>query len=344
MNIGIIGCGRVAAFHVFAYSYIKNANIVAISDLNLKTARAFAAKYGIKKVFTDHKDLCETKDLDFVDICTPVSTHVNIACDVAESGHNVLIEKPMALTTAECERMIDAAKRNGVKLSVCHNQKFIPNIMKAKAMVDSGDYDLASFRASIQESAELIGAPKWVLTPAQKGGLWESGCHAAYLQLLFLKDIKEVYAVGSKIKNPVYDDLSVLLRTSDQSHGIIELSWIAKQVEITYELASSDGRKTRILNYNLLEEQAADRPKHVWSGLYVDARRSMKKWVKPAIDGVTKGKIVYCLPHLNLINRYIESLENDSPLPVTPEEGKNAIKLLECIEESLDTHKIVPMK
>jgi predicted dehydrogenase len=343
MNIGIIGCGRVAALHMLAYSFIKDANVTATSDADLERVKTFAQRHGIKRTFTDYKDLLELKDLDFVDICTPPSTHTNIACDAAESAHDFLLEKPMALSTAECEKIIDAAKRAGVKLSVCHNQKFIPLVMQAKSMVDSGSYDLVSFKTSVKESAELIGAPNWALTPREKGALWESGCHPAYLQLHFLKNIKEVCAVGSKVKHPVYDDLAVFLRTPGQSYGIIELSWLAKQKETIYEINGSDGKRAQILNFNFLIEQSGNAPKHAWSGLYLDGKRVLKKWIQPVFDGIREGKLLYCLPHLSLISGFIESLKNDSPLPVTPEEGKMAIRLLECIEESLNKNRIVPM-
>ena len=344
MNIGLIGCGRVAAIHMLAYNYIENANVTAVSDINLESVKTFANRYGIERYFTNHRDLLEIKDLDFVDICTPTSTHANIACDAAEFAHNILLEKPMALSTSECERIILATKRAGVRLCVCHNQLFIPHVMQVKSRVDSGYYDLVSFKTSIKESAELIGASNWTLTPEEKGILWETGCHAAYLQLHFLKNIKEVYAVGSKVRHPVYDELSVLLRTPNRPYGIIEISWLAKQTETIYEVNSSDGKRVQILDFDHLLEKSGNAPKHIWSGLYFDGKNVLKKWIKPVFDGLRKGKLVYCLHHFSLISSYMESLKNDSPPPVTPEEGKKTIKLLECIEESLNKRQIVLMK
>lgn len=341
-NIGLIGCGRVACVHMLAYKYIENANVVAVSDIDLERAKIFANRYGVKKYFKNYVDLLEIKDLDFVDICTPVSTHANITCDAAEFGQDVLVEKPMALSTSECERMILESKRRGVRLCVCHNQLFIPSVMQAKSMVDSGYYDLTSFRISHKESTEV---PSWTLTPEEKGILWETGCHAAYLQLHFLKNIREVYAVGSKVKYPVYDEFTVLLRTSHRPYGIIELSWLAKEPEILFEIDCSDGKRVQIiLRHDYLLEKSKGLPKHVWSGLYSDEKRILKKWMKLVLNSLRKGKLLYCLTHFSLISSYIESLKNDSPPPVEPEEGKRAIKLLECIEESLSRNQVVQIK
>lgn len=84
--------------------------MIAVSDIDPKKARTFAEKYGVSKFFSDYVDLLEISDLDFVDICTPTSTHSLLACETVKFGHNVLVEKPMALTTAECEKMILESK------------------------------------------------------------------------------------------------------------------------------------------------------------------------------------------------------------------------------------------
>jgi len=348
MNIGLIGCGRVASLHMNVYAHIKDANVVAVSDIDLRKARTFADKYGIDKVFTNYTDLLEIKDLGFVDICTPTSTHARVVCDVAKSGHDILVEKPMALSTAECERMILESKKHGVKVCVCHNQLFFPSIRKAKSMVDSGDYDLASFRTCFKGSTELMGCPGWISNPGEGGILWEEGYHTAYLQLHFLQNIKEVYAVGSKVKHPVYDVFNVLLRTSGRSYGIIEASWIAKERELSCEISSSDGKIAQIdlkCDHLLEKTGAVHRHKNLVYRFYTGEKRLLGGWIHKAGTLLkTRFPSMYGLSHFYLIKSYMESLENDSSPPVQPEEGKEVIKLLECIEVSLDKHQAVPIK
>lgn len=74
------------------------------------------------------------------------------------------------------------------------------------------------------------------------------------------------------------------------------------------------------------------------SSFYSDLRRILRRFVK------TKTPLGYFIGHFHLVKSYVESLENGSPPPVKPEEGKKTIKLLECIEQSLNTHKIVTVK
>ena len=346
MKIGLIGCGRVAGIHMHAYTNIDGADVVAVADLDAKRAKVFADTYRISKVYRDYANLLEIKDLDFVDICTPTSTHAIITCDVAKSGHNILLEKPMALNTSDCERMIDESKKNGIKLCVCHNQLFSPSVMQAKSLVDSGSFDLTSFKTTHKESFELLKslglARDWNVAPEQKGILWEVGCHHAYLQLHFLRNISEVYAIGNKVKYPVYDELSVLLRTPDRRHGVMEISWLATEAEMAYEICSSDGRRVQVLlDYEYLLEKSQRPPYSIGGavrGAYVDEKRVFQKWIKFGINYIRKRRMI---AHLNLISNYIESLEKDTPPPVTPEDGRNAIKLLECIAESLNEQRPV---
>jgi len=341
MKVGLVGSGRVAGVHMAVYRKIKDVNVVAVSDVNLEKAKTFADIHGIAKVFSDYKDLLGIKELDYVDICTPTSTHAKIVCDAAESGHNILVEKPMAKNTSECEKMIRESEKHRVKFCVCHNQLFHPAVMKAKSLVDSGSFDLLSFKTLHKESFDLLKAvglaQVWNVTPEEKGILWEVGTHLAYLQLHFLQNVQEVYALGTKTKYPVHTEFTVLLRTSDQRYGIIETSWLSKESETVYEISSSDGRRGQVLfDYDLFIEKSETPPMNVTGAVhnaYVDVKRGLQKWTKFGVNYVRKRKL---LPHFNLINRYMDSLKKDSDVPVRPEDGKKTIKLLEGIEESLN--------
>ena len=343
-NVGLIGCGRVSEIHMRAYKHIREANVVAVSDINFEKAKAFAQSYGIKKSFKDYSDLLEMKNLDYVDICTPTSTHAKIACDAARFGHNILLEKPMARTTAECDKIMHETSKHGVKLSIFHNQLFLPQVMQAKAMIDSGEFPLAYFRVSVRESAELIGAPSWTITPEQGGILWETGYHCAYLQLHFLEDINEVSAVGKKIKHPVHDHFIALLHTPSQAIGVIELSWLAKKHEIIFELINSNGKKMQILNYNYPSEFPEKRPKNTLQGFYWDQKTVIKKWIKAELSALRYRHMLTCIPQYIFINKYINSIKNDSDPPVKPDDGRKTVRLLECIEESLNKNQPIKTK
>ena len=346
LNVGLIGCGRVAHLHMNAYNALKNVNVVAVSDTDINRAKAFAQPYKIGKTFPNYADLFEMKDLDFVDVCTPTSTHESIVCNAAKSGLNVFMEKPMGRNSAECERMIEESRKHGSKLCVSHNQLFFPYIRHLKSIADSDGFDLVSFRTSHKENFEWLKAHNlaqpWNISPEHGGILWEVGTHLAYVQLDFLKDdVKEVYALGAKAKYPVWDDFIVLLRTSSQRWGIMEISWVAKESEIAYEIANSNGRRveTHLFHGYTLEkvERKAANWRDVLHNFVTDEKRLLVKWRKFMVNQVKTPSS----GHFGLISSYVESIEKDAPPPVTGEDGRNAIRLLECIEESLNVQKPV---
>ena len=342
MKIGLIGCGRIAADHMLVYRHLGNAQVVAVSDIAPNKSRSFANKFGIDKVFTNHIDLLETKDLDFVDVCTPTSTHAPIVCDAAKTGQNVLLEKPMAISTDECERMMHEVEKHGISLCICHNQIFFPAMKQAKFLVDSGDYDLTYFRTSIRENPQAFRVPVWNMTPEEKGILWEVGCHPAYLHLHFLGDITDVYAVGNKVKYPVFDEYAVLLKSKERPYGIMEISWLAKETRKIYEIYSSDGKCAFMEapppwaseGYDVLVEKSAETRRVSYAKL----KKFIPRFVKH------KTPLSYFIGHFHLISSYMKTLRKGSPPPVPPEEGKKTIKLLECIEQSLDTNEVVSLK
>jgi predicted dehydrogenase len=343
VKIGLIGCGRVSEIHMNAYKNIPEAKVIAVSDINLERAKAFAQKHKIPKVYDDSLKLFELKDLDFVDICTPISTHAKLACEAAKYGHNIFLEKPMARNSKECDQIIHEITRNKVKLCICHNQLFLPPVMQAKALVDSGKFQLAYFKISVRESAELIGAPSWIMTPEQGGALWETGTHSAYLQLHFLKKVDKVWAIGEKVSHPVYDHFIIMLSNPQKTIGIIEISWLAKKEEIVFELIDSNGRKIQILNYNFFLEFPEKTEKHIIQGFYWDQKLITKKWVKFFFDDFRNRRIRYSVPQYILINKFIDSIKNNVDPPITPHEGKRTVRLLECIEESLNKNEPIKL-
>ena len=348
MRVGLIGCGGIAPAHLKVYSNMEDVDLVALCDLDINRAKSMASTYGVPNVFDNYWDMFETQNLDLVDICTPVSTHKKIVCDSSEMVKSILVEKPMSLTVSDCDEMIQKVKKEGAKLCIGHNQLFHPNVLYAKNLVDTGRFDLFSFKTTQKESFELLKnhklAPQWNVEPAHKGIIWEVCAHLAYLQLNFLPDIKEVYALGGKVKYPVYDDFAVLLRTDSDRFGIIELSWVSIETEIVYELKDPNGRRLQLYrDFNYYEETSQPPPFSavgVAKNMLIEEKRLMKKWLKFGSGYFKKKKV---LPTLNLIHNYVDAIKNDLSPPVTPEDGRNTINLLECIERSLNEKRAIPL-
>jgi predicted dehydrogenase len=346
LKIGLIGCGGVSPAHLRIYKSIEGAEVVGLCDVDLKKAKNLAMNFHVEKTYADYWNMFESHKLDLVDICTPVSTHKKIVCDAAKAVPAILVEKPMAMDVRECDEMIAEVKKHNSKLCIGHNQLFFPFVQRAKHIVDSSSFKLLSFITTQKESFELLKvhnlAPAWNVSPKQRGIIWEVCCHMAYLQLHFLPDIKEVYALGSKARYPVFDNFAVLLRTSDARYGVIELSWLSRETEIIYELRDLGGRRLQMYReFNCVQENSEEPPFNVPGvarNILIEEGRVLDRWWNYGLGYIRHSKIV---PSFQLICHYIESIKKDLPSPVTGEDGRRTVNLLECIEESLEERKPV---
>jgi predicted dehydrogenase len=99
----------------------------------------------------------------------------------------------------------------------------------------------------------------------------------------------------------------------------------------------------QIVDYNLLLE-LSETPRNFLQGLYLDEKVALKKWVGPIIDNLRKRELLNCLHHHGLISLFMQSIKDGSDPPITPEDGRKTIQLLECIEESLNTNQPVKIE
>ena len=117
----------------------RGARVVGVADMAPELAAKAAADLGAERAADDYRELLSLPDVDAVDICTTENTHGGIAVDAAERGKHILVEKPIATTLEDADRMIDAAAANGVKLMVAHTHRFYDYSRAAKDAIDAGE-------------------------------------------------------------------------------------------------------------------------------------------------------------------------------------------------------------
>ena len=134
IRIGVIGCGKIAQVrHLPEYQANPDAELVGYYDKNPQRARDMAEKYG-GTAYETYFDLLKNPDIDAVSVCVENRSHAEIAIQALYSGKHVLVEKPMAVTLAECESMVAASESNGKHLMVGHNIRFDPVHRRAKEL------------------------------------------------------------------------------------------------------------------------------------------------------------------------------------------------------------------
>ena len=139
VRVGLVGLGLVADSHIKAYQANKDAEVVAVCDLDAERAKFVADKYEIAKTYTSYDELLMDHNINTVDITTPTVLHAPMSIAAARSGKNVLCEKPFCLTLEEGQAAIDEAAAAGVSLMVGESYIFMTSIMKARELVDMGE-------------------------------------------------------------------------------------------------------------------------------------------------------------------------------------------------------------
>src|SRR5581483_1449920 len=137
--MGVIGCGSIAQIaHFPAISKRAEASLVAVCDVNPERAEASAKKWAAEQWFTDYRQLFDKARLDGVVIATPNNLHRNQAVRAAEAGVNVVVEKPLAVTNYEAWDIVNACRKNNVKLMVGCDRRFFTQNQWAKELIDEG--------------------------------------------------------------------------------------------------------------------------------------------------------------------------------------------------------------
>jgi len=206
LRVGIIGTGRISDLHAIEYLQNDRAKIVAVSDINSEIATQRGLAWGVPEnhIFTRYQDLLELPDVDLVEILLPHHLHRQATLDAAAARKHISLQKPMALSVAEADEMIAAAKNAGVIFKVFENFIFYPPVQKAKQLVDAGEIGtpltirIKSNSATSPNSWKVPAyAQAWRNKPEECGGgplVFDDGHHKFSLAWHFMGLAEEVHA------------------------------------------------------------------------------------------------------------------------------------------------------
>lgn len=336
LKVCVVGCGYAAKeLHIPAISkLLEYAKIVAVCDIDKELANKTAHRYSIPKVYMDLSDALKSKNIDIVDITTPPRTHKLLTIQAAEAGCHVIVEKPMCITQDDADAMITLCRRNNVKLCIDHNGLFNPAVLKAKQLIQTGFIgNLQSVKVEILEKEGGILTQQNHWCHSLPGGVMnEIASHAVYLVLAFLRNVNAVHAIGKKFCNYPwvnYDELMVLLE-AENALGYFSVSCNSPRTSIVIDLFGNKGI-LHVDNFTMSVRRLAQR-KPTPISLAFD--NFMQSYQIMAGTAVTAAKTLFGLTqrsYFSLIRKFIESILNDSEVPITPEEGKETVRILEMI-------------
>lgn len=140
LNIGIVGCGRVAEHHLRFVAATRNARLVALADVDLDRAKRLAVRYGVERVYASATDLLASTPLDVLHVTTPPQHHYEVAMKAIGRGVNVLVEKPTTLSAADTRRLYDEAVARGICVCPDFIHLFHPTMQKAARLIGEGGF------------------------------------------------------------------------------------------------------------------------------------------------------------------------------------------------------------
>lgn len=228
IGFGIVGCGVIAPFHAQAIQATAGARLVAVTDELPARAARLAAEYGVPAV-TNLAELLDRPDIQAISICVPSGLHGAIGELAAAAGKHLLIEKPIEISLAAADRLIEACRRHRVKLAVISQQRFRPAVQQLRQAQADGRFGKLIFGGAYipwYRTQGYYDSGAWRGTIALDGGgcLMNQGIHYIDLLQWVMGPVKSVVARMQTAAHQIeVEDLAVaMLQFSNGALGIIQ--------------------------------------------------------------------------------------------------------------------------
>lgn len=342
MKYALIGCGRIAVNHIKAVVE-NNIDMVAACDIKLEKIDQLVEKTKYNKDFKKYSDykkmIDENLDLDFVSIATESGIHAEIALYCIENGINVIIEKPMAMSMEDANKIINLSKEKNVKVSVCHQNRFNIAVHKTRQAMDEGRFGRlshGSIHVRWNRNKNYYDQAPWRGKWESDGGCLMNQCiHGIdLLRWMLGEEVEEVYGVT---KQQFHDYLEcedigmAVLKFKNGAVATVEgtVNVYPQNLEETLYLFGEDGtvkiggKSTNNIDVWNFKDEEDDDQNNI--GLKEETEN------------------VYGNGHTSLFKDMIEAIQEDRDPYITAVDGKNALEIVLAIYKSSFSGKSVKL-
>lgn len=333
MKYALIGCGRISPNHIAA-ALANNLEIVGLCDLEVSNIEDKFLKFKLdKKIakYTDYKEMIAKEKPELVAIATESGKHAQIALDCIEAGCNVIIEKPIALSLEDADKIISLSREKGIKVCACHQNRFNKSVQKIREAMDEGRfgklfYGTAHIRWN--RGYDYYSRAKWRGTWEQDGGALMNQCihNIDLLRWMMGDEVVEVIGMTDKLNHDYIqaEDLGIaIVKFANGAYGIVEgtTDIYPQNLEETLYLFGEKGTvKAGGQSVNIIEEwrfaDLLDDPEQVKARFHENPPN------------------VYGFGHTPLYADVIEAINEDRDPYVTAEAGRRALELVLAIYKS----------
>ena len=328
LKFAILGCGRISYKHIEALiNNNRESELVAVCDIEEEKAIERKKQYESViensniKVYTDYIKMIENEDIDVVAIATESGYHAKHAIDCLNKDIHVLIEKPMALSVEDADKMIAVAKERNKKICVSHQNRFNPPIQKLRRAIEEG-----RFGRLINGTARILWTrddnyykqASWRGTKELDGGTLMNQCihNIDLLQWMMGSEVERIHAERDTfLRNIEMEDFgAILIRFKNGAIGIVEGSACVYPKNLE-ETLSIFGEKGTVVIGGLAVNEIK-----TWQ--FADERDYDKEDENVEVDSV------YGKGHTPLYKDFIDAINNDREPLINGKEGKKAMEII----------------
>lgn len=334
MKYALIGCGRISPNHLEA-AVNNKLDIVGLCDIVPQNIKILLEKTDTKDIifnqYTDYHKMLEEQKPELVAIATESGKHAKIALDCLDAGCNVIIEKPIALSLEDADKIIAKAEEKGLVVCANHQNRFNKSIQKIRQAVENGDFGkMLHGTAHIRwnRGKDYYTQAPWRGTWAQDGGALMNQCihNIDLLRWMMGDEVSEVCAYTDNLNHDFIEaeDLGIaIVKFKNGSYGIIEgtTNVYPKNLEETLYLFGEKGTvKAGGKSVNIIEEWNFEN--QVESSEEIKAKNS------------EMPKNVYGFGHTPLYKDVIQAIENKTQPLVDAKAGRRALEMVLAIYKS----------
>ena len=334
LKFALLGCGRIAHKYaeILAGGFVTGGQLVAVCDIKEERAKEFGEKYKVP-FFTDMHQMMEAvPEIDVVNILTESGAHADNVVDLSAYGKHLVVEKPMALTVSDADRMIEACDRAQIKLFVVKQNRYNLAVQRLRGALEAGRFGklvMGTVRVRWCRTQEYYDQDPWRGTWADDGGVFsnQASHHVDLLEWM----LGEPVSVFAKSRTALVDieteDLGVAMMTfQNDAIGIVEATTATRPKDLEGSLSILGEKGTVVIGGFAVNKI------QTWS--FVDKLPEDEKVFEEADQD---PPTVYGFGHIPYLEKVIESIINKTPALVDGLEGRRSLELISAIYESIET-------
>jgi UDP-N-acetyl-2-amino-2-deoxyglucuronate dehydrogenase len=329
-RFALIGCGRIAPKHFGAIAKLPDARLACVCDIVPERAQQAGEQQGVPW-YTDYRRMLEREQVDIVNICTESGNHAGVFDGVIGYRKHVIVEKPMALTLADADRMIEQAREHGVRLFVVKQNRFNAPIQLLKRAIDEGRFGklvMATSRVRWHRTQDYYDQAPWRGTWRQDGGcITNQAIHYVDLLQWFMGPVISVYAQSGTYlhRMEAEDAATAVWRFTNGAMGAFEATTCAdpKDLEGSVTVLGEKG-EVEIAGFAVNQVRT-------W------AFEDHQPIDDHALDASYVPDNVYGFGHEALFRSVLQSLDQGTPNMLEGPEGRKSLELVTAMYRSIET-------